>query len=55
MMLEQIYLEQFYFTIPEKLKDWILDRPDVGTVWKAAEYADEYYAKSGSASRPGRA
>lgn len=44
-LFEQICLEQFYSTIREKLKGWILDQQDVGTLQKAADYADEYYGK----------
>lgn len=44
-MFEEICLEQFCSTLPEKLREWILDKPDVRTARKAAEYADDYCAK----------
>ncbi|XP_042144130.1 uncharacterized protein LOC121834502 [Ixodes scapularis] len=53
-MFEQFCLEQFYRTLPEKLREWFQDRPDVGTVRKAAEYADEYCAKRGSSCDLGK-
>ncbi|XP_042149460.1 uncharacterized protein LOC121837730 [Ixodes scapularis] len=53
-MFEQFCLEQFYRTLPEKLREWFQDRPDVGTVRKAAEYTDEYCAKRGSSCDLGK-
>lgn len=44
-MFEEICVEQFCSTLPEKLKKWILDKPDVRTARKAAEYADDYCAR----------
>lgn len=46
-VLEQIALEQFLSCIPTGLKEWIQDRPEVETVQKAADYADEYCSRHG--------
>ncbi|KAG0415919.1 hypothetical protein HPB47_006907 [Ixodes persulcatus] len=49
-VLEQIALEQFLSCIPTGLKEWIQDRPEVETVQKAADYADEYCSRHGKKS-----
>lgn len=49
-MFEEICLEQFCKTLPTKVKERVRDRSDVKTVRKAAEFADEYYAKHRSAN-----
>ncbi|CAN7939601.1 unnamed protein product [Ixodes hexagonus] len=53
-IFEQFCLEQFYRTLPEKLREWVQDRPDVETVRNAAEYADEYCARRESGCNLGK-
>lgn len=44
-ILEQFALEQFFCSIPSTLKEWIQDRPEVETIQKAADYADQYCSR----------
>lgn len=44
-VVETMCLEQFYRAIPEQVRLWILDRPNVTSVQKAAELADEYASR----------
>lgn len=49
-ILEHIGLEQFFNSIPSGIKLWIQDRPDVVSVQRAADYADEYYSRHENAA-----
>lgn len=55
-VLECIGLEQFYQRLPEKVRFWVQDRPDVNTVTKAAELAEEFVTRRalGANSEPKR-
>lgn len=46
-VIECMCLEQFFRTIPEPMRLWILDRSEVTTVQKAAELAEEYASRRG--------
>lgn len=41
-LLEFVCLDQFYETLPDEMRLWIQDRPNVVDVRKAAELADDY-------------
>lgn len=49
-ILEHIGLEHFFNSISSGIKLWIQDRPDVVSVLRAADYADEYYSRHENAA-----
>ncbi|XP_075743865.1 uncharacterized protein LOC142802725 [Rhipicephalus microplus] len=55
-VLECTGLEQFCQKLPEKVRFWVQDRPDVNTVTKAAELPEEFVTRRalGASSEPKR-
>nr|XP_037275213.1 uncharacterized protein LOC119167790 [Rhipicephalus microplus] len=52
-VIECFLLEQFYNRLPENIRHWVQDRPDVSSVARAAELAEEFVtcrARKGSDS-----
>ncbi|CAN7951514.1 unnamed protein product, partial [Ixodes pacificus] len=46
-VVECVCLEQFFSTLPEETRYWVQDRPDVKTVQRAAELAEEFSSRRG--------
>ncbi|CAN7949169.1 unnamed protein product, partial [Ixodes hexagonus] len=46
-VVECVCLEQFFSTLPEETLYWVQDRPDVKTVQRAAELAEEFSSRRG--------
>lgn len=44
-VIQCIGLEQFYRRLPESVRYWVQDRPDVNTVERAAELAEEFITR----------
>lgn len=44
-VIECFLLEQFYNRLPENIRHWVQDRPDVSSVARAAELAEEFVTR----------
>ncbi|XP_064474611.1 uncharacterized protein LOC135388765 isoform X1 [Ornithodoros turicata] len=44
-VIQHICIEQFFDRIPEDMRFWIQDKPDVDTIEKASELADDYVSR----------
>ncbi|KAK8769473.1 hypothetical protein V5799_014060 [Amblyomma americanum] len=53
-ILQCFGLEQFYSRLPENVRYWVLDRPDVSTVAKAAELAEEFVTRRARGAKDGQ-
>lgn len=51
-VVECVGLEQFYRSLQESVRFWVQDRPEVETVRRAAELADEYVSRRGEHKEP---
>lgn len=53
-ILEVVALEQFYKTLSEPMRTWIQDKTDVDSVYKAADFADEYSSRRNNKEGTGK-
>lgn len=53
-ILQYFGLEQFYNQLPENVRDWVLDRPDISTVTRATEIDEQFVTRQARGAKDGQ-